>query len=149
MSEFRVIIPELDELLERLNDIPSKDLIRAFRSAVGRHTEDIKRLVQEYPPASIANSPNNPLGKWYERGYGPRWEGGGRRTSEQLGRKWSTVSKPLYEEIRNTASYAIYVQGNQQATFHERRGWRRLDKEGANRLPRIERDLAKALEGLL
>ena len=73
--------------------------------------------VQPYPAETIANSPQNPNGRWYERHYGPRWirkralsatnlnideltsrkrvnifEGaglaGGRNTSEQLQLRW-------------------------------------------------------------
>lgn len=73
--------------------------------------------VEPYPAETIANSPQNPTGRWYERHYGPRWirktrmagsgldvgilttrkrvnifEGadlvGGRNTSEQLQLRW-------------------------------------------------------------
>ena len=146
MADFRVEIPELDELMRQLD--PRK-IDKAFKIAVGKHAEDIMGVTKEYPPDSIANSPSNPSGRWYDRGYGQRWKGGGSRTSEDLGSKWYRKSKPMQEEIGNTASYAIYVQGRFQPDFHERRGWRRLDKEAANRLPRIERDLAKEVENQL
>ncbi len=40
--------------------------------------------VQPYPAVTIANSPQNPKGKWYERHYGPRWIRKGRMSSAGL-----------------------------------------------------------------
>ena len=77
----------------------------------------VKGKIAQYPPSTTANSPGNPTGRWYERGYGPRWlrkrKGGvgGRKTSETLGRKWATrsLNSGLTQMIGNNASYAEFV----------------------------------------
>lgn len=85
--------------------------------AIDNSLRAIYATVEIYPPETIANSPQNPKGRWYERHYGPRWvrkaelnaanlnvdiltsrkrvnifEGaglvGGRNTSQQLQLRW-------------------------------------------------------------
>lgn len=101
----------------------------------------IYAVAQPYPPETIANSPQNPKGKWYERHYGPRWlrKGsgaslagvtlrkqvnvlealgviGGSPTSQQLQLRWKLIKAEKQDaeivgELDNTASYAKFVQG--------------------------------------
>lgn len=89
----------------------------------------VQSVLAPYPPATIANSSSNPTGRWYERGYGPRWRlrsGAihGTMTSETLGRKWSVTMRGMTAVLGNTASYSDYVQSAaKQASFHRAHGW--------------------------
>lgn len=120
----------------------------------------VKGKIAKYPPSTTANSPGNPTGRWYERGYGPRWlrkrKGGvgGRKTSETLGRKWTTAERNagLTHIIGNNASYAEYVQSEEkQAKFHGQRGWKTdeevLREEGDQVLEFIQHEVEKELGG--
>ncbi len=109
----------------------------------------IKNEVARYPPSTLANSP---LARtWYERGFGPRWmrrDGsiGGSRTSETLGRRWTTRVSPREARIGNNASYAPFVQGrDQQAAFHARRGWKTLEDVGEKEAQRVIRRIEAAI----
>lgn len=102
-----------------------------FRHTLRNAAEMIKGWVAEYPPSTVANDPGQE--RWYERGYGPRWlrsDGSvnGRRTSQTLGRRWSTSTSSTKATIGNNASYAPYVQGEkQQAWYHKKRNWRTIE----------------------
>ncbi len=115
----------------------------------------IKNEVARYPRHTIANSPANPTGRWYERGFGPRWmrrDGsvGGSRTSETLGRRWTTRASPREARIGNNASYAPFVQGrDQQAAFHARRGWKTLEDVGEKEAQRVIRQIEAAIRGAM
>ena len=109
----------------------------------------IKNEVARYPPSTLANSP---LARtWYERGFGPRWmrrDGsiGGSRTSETLGRRWTTRVSSREARIGNNASYAPFVQGrDQQAAFHARRGWKTLEDVGEKEAQRVIRQIEAAI----
>ncbi len=45
----------------------------AMRQATKAIALEVQGTIAPYPPATIANSPENPRLRWYERGYGPRW----------------------------------------------------------------------------
>lgn len=111
-----------------------------FRPAIQAATKAIALEVQgeiaPYPPSTIANSPGNPTGRWYERGYGPKWrtKAGvhGRKTSQTLGRRWAVRQRGMGAVVGNAASYAPYVHNKpKQAGFHAQRGWQ--TDEGALR----------------
>ncbi len=109
----------------------------------------IKNEVATYPRSTLANSP---LARtWYERGFGPRWmrrDGsiGGSRTSETLGRRWTTRVSSNEARIGNNASYAPFVQGrDQQAAFHARRGWKTLEDVGEKEAQRVIRQIEAAI----
>ena len=122
---FSIKVEGLDRLQRHLN----RNLKPAFRRASLAIAEVIRDEIAKYPPATIANSPSNPRGRWYQRGYGPRWarrDGsvGGRKTSEQLGQSWTTRQKDMGAIVGTKVSYAPFVQAaNQQASFHQGRGW--------------------------
>ena len=129
---------------------------RGLRSG-GVHVEG---KISKYPPSTTANSPGNPTGRWYERSYGPRWlrkrKGGvgGRKTSERLDAKWSTVSRNsgLTQVIGNNASYAQFVHDSEkQAKIHGDRGWKTdeqvLAEEGDQVLEFIQREVERELGG--
>ena len=122
--------------------------------------EHIEGTIKEYPNKTTANSPGNPTGRWYERGWGPRWlrkrsgTVGGRKTSETLRTKWSTKSRNsgLTQIVGNAASYAKYVHSAEdQAGFHGDRGWltdeQVIDQEGPTVLDFIEKEIERELSG--
>ena len=118
-----------------------------FRPAIAAATKAIAFEVQgniaPYPPSTAGNSPSNPSGRWYERGYGPRWrtKSGihGRPTSQTLGRRfgllgslpatgkggWALAARgPMGHVLGNSATYAGLVHGKDRQTMvHARHGW--------------------------
>jgi len=114
------------DALERKLKRPLTPELRGFTQAVG---EMIRSELAPYPPASEANVPND-RGRWYERGFGPRWfrkDGsvGGRKTSEMLNRQWGGVRHGrIGYRIFNRASYAQWVHSHEmQNWWHRVRGW--------------------------
>lgn len=104
-----------------------KPVIQAATKAVAY---EVQGKIAPYPPATIANSPSNPKGRWYERGYGPRWkvksgDVHGRKTSETLGRRWAVAAlQGGGHKIGNIASYAKFLHSERdQATWAGVRGW--------------------------
>ncbi len=102
----------------------------ALKAATKAIAVELQGKIAPYPPATEANSPSNPLGRWYERGYGPkrqRKDGTvtGRQTSQLLNRRWAIrVAGGIGHSLGNAATYAKFVHGaNDQARFHGRRGW--------------------------
>lgn len=135
-------IEGLDALQAKLGrDITPE--VNGFVTAVG---QDVMGRIAPYPAATEANwpvyhigphtKPGN-YGRWYERGYGPRWSRkdgsvGGAKRSEMMNRQWS-MATPLANRmsvvIGNRASYANWVHAAaDQTAFHKRRGWK-TDKQ--------------------
>lgn len=50
-----------------------QDFQPAIKAATKAIALEVQGVIAPYPPATIANSPENPMLRWYERGYGPRW----------------------------------------------------------------------------
>lgn len=99
--------------------------------------QDITQEVRPYPGPAPAKD-----GRWYQRGYGPRWKRkdgstGGYKTSEQLGQQWRQQVAADSVTIENLASYAPFVHGKEQAGFHGDRGWRKLTETAREMIPRI------------
>lgn len=142
---------ELMAKLERLNKL--KVVVPAIKAA----TLHVKGKIATYPPATEANSPTNPTGRWYQRGYGPRWarkngQAGGRKTSETLGRRWTTDYRNggLTGVVGNNASYGPYVQSEQeQASFHRERGWKTDEDVINSEQDTVERYILRAIDKAL
>jgi len=129
-SEVRV--EGLDEIIRKIDSVAKlKRAVNGLRAGAVH----IEGKMKQYPGSSIANSPSNPTGRWYERTYGPRWRRrdgsiGGRKTSEDLRSKWTIASEAsgLRQVIGNNVSYGIHVQGEKQAHFHAARGWKTTEQ---------------------
>jgi hypothetical protein len=126
--------------------------LRAVKTALKAAALHVKGKVNVYPPASEANRPRK--GGWYERGYGPKWYGGkgGKKTSQTLGRKWTTAERDggLTQVIGNNVTYGPFVQDkDRQAWFHKKRGWKTIQdvakEETKTVLEFVENELEKVL----
>jgi hypothetical protein len=144
------IKPEgLDKLTAKFKSISDLKFIKAVLRAAG---ETVKGKIAKYPSATSANQPND-TGRWYERGYGPKWmtRAGvhGRATSETLGRRWTTRTEDngLTVIVGNNASYGPYVQDrDSQASFHTARGWRTIQDVAEEEGPRIIQQVKDEVE---
>ena len=145
-------IKGMDALVRKLKSI---DGLQAAKRGIKSGALHIKGKIAKYPSASEANMPNSR--RWYQRGYGPKWKlkdgtVHGRKTSETLSKRWTTEERNggLTQVVGNNASYAIYVQGEEQAAFHEKRGWNTaediVDREGSRVLTFVKNEVDKALE---
>ena len=137
MTEEFITIPGLDDLLKEFKDLSKLPGIQAAFKAGAMHFQG---HLNRFPRSSIANSPDNPTGRWYERNYGPRWKRrdgstGGRKTSQMLSKSWIIDERsPLDMRIGTNVTYAPYVQSAElQAKIHGQRGWQTdqqvLDRE--------------------
>jgi hypothetical protein len=150
-------IKGMDELIRKIDTVTK---MKGAKRGLKAGAEHIEGTIKEYPRKTMANNPDNPTGRWYERGYGPRWKRkrkqgiGGRKTSETLRAQWSTKSRAggLQQVIGNSASYSKYVHSEEdQAGFHGDRGWKTdeqvLDSEGDKVLNFIKHEIEKELSG--
>lgn len=120
-----------------------KPTIKAATKAIAAEVQDVWA---PYPPQTIANSPSNPRGYWYERGFGTRrWTttpganmsragilkatktGGikGYKTSQTMNRRWSIVAHgAIGWALGNAATYSKYLHSAaQQVRWAGPRGW--------------------------
>jgi hypothetical protein len=170
-------IDEFLEALERAPEVAEplleQAMLRSLLAIEGRVGEYPPATEANRPRAwrgsaySLATQKRASLNTWYERGYGPKWvrkDGtvNGRQTSEFLGRQsntkvmpesWyrqTTTSENGVEGVVGTrASYARYVIGREQASFHARRGWVRLEDAVEQSEEDIDAALGEAADALL
>ncbi len=115
-----------EKIIAALNAYP-REIMKVLRAA-GQEAAKVvleQQGLQKYPPATSANRPPYP---YYERGRGT-WTSETRNTgkSENLGKRWYIRSVSSYAtEIGNTASYAKWVHGEEQAQRMGAIGWRKL-----------------------
>ena len=146
----KIEIEGLDKLLTKLDGIENLQKIKPALKAGAVH---IKGKIAKYPPKSIANSPSNPTGRWYERGFGTRTAtGGAYPTSETLGRKWTVASRDrgFTQVVGNNVSYGPFVQSAEdQAKIHGKRGWKTdqqvADEEADTVLDFVKKEVDKIL----
>lgn len=142
---------EIEGLDKALRKIKSLEDMSAVSSALQAAAVHVKGKIAQYPPASEANLPKE-RGTWYERGYGTRWPGGGRRTSETLGRKWTIGSRNrgLTWIVGNNVSYGPYVQDeDKQAAFHKRRGWKTTQTVAKEEAETVNKFVKKEIDRIL
>lgn len=88
------------------------DLGPALQAGAVAIAHEVERRIAPYPPSRS---------RTYIRGYGRR---GGKKTSENLGRRWSVEPQPFGAQLVNTASYAGWVHdAKNQARVHAATGW--------------------------
>jgi hypothetical protein len=148
----QIEIEGLDKLLTKLDGLENLQKIKPVLKSGAVH---IKGKIAKYPAKTIANSPSNPTGRWYERGFGTKTATGRKYpTSETLGRKWTVASRDrgLTQVVRNNVSYGPYVQSaEKQAGFHKRRGWKTdqqvAEEESDTVIDNVKNAVDKILEG--
>ena len=127
-----ITIEGMPGLMLALNGLADGKYRKPAMQAIGTM---IQHEVAPYPPLTEANSPLNPTGRWYQRGYGMRSRTGwSRETSEHLSKSWYISASVDQVEVGIKASYGIFVQGDEQAGFHGERGWKVLSVVARNKL---------------
>lgn len=146
----------LNELLRKLDNVQG---LRAAVKALRASAVHIKGKVADYPTSTMANQPKTYPGRWYERGFGPKWarkDGsvGGAKSSETLGRKWTTAARNggLTQVVGNNVSYGPYVQDrDEQNKALAGYGWKTIQdvtEEESDRILRFVKDeIDRALSG--
>ena len=136
-----VKIEGLDKLVKKLGQIEAD---KVTRQALRKAGKNIIHEASEYPTQP---APKNPKYR-YIRGSGTMYVPTGRiqKTSEVLGKKWYIKGEPRKVTVGNRASYAPYVQGEEQASLHKRTGWKRLDKTAEEQLPDIVKEIQQEIE---
>lgn len=149
MAETKVKIEGLEKLNAKLNSVQAAKIFKDVMTPQAKH---IQGVTSKYPRLSSANRPNK-KGRWYERGYGPRWltkQGvHGYKTSEILAKNWKVTVTGTRATISNTSSYAEYVHGERQARFHRKRGWKKLTTTIKDNIKNIEKSLKAYTDRLL
>ena len=148
-------IKGMNKLLRKLDTLGKLKGAKRGLKAGAKHIEG---TIKEYAPKSAANAPKS-HGRWYERGWGTRYKRldgivTGKKTSETLGRKWTTAERKggLQQIIGTNVSYAKFVHdAEEQARFHKARGWKTdeqvLKSEGDEVLKFVQREVEKDLSG--
>lgn len=149
--EMNIDIRGVEPLMTKLENLRGLKWVRGVMTAA---LSDLKDWIAEYPPSSEANIPYQR--RWYQRGYGTRWMRkngtiGGSKTSEQLGQRWTyrLDSNGRGGVVGNNASYAKWVQGPEQSSWHAERGWRTTPQAVAEQGPRIVDKLRTEISRLL
>lgn len=137
MTDIKITVVGIEKIQASLTKFPreiSKYLGQAGDEAAKREVLKTKGL-QQYPPATAANAPPFP---YYIRGRGTQtsqWHNTG--SSERLGTQWYVKKVGMGTEIGNRASYAKWVNGEEQASFMKPKGWRILLEVVKEKLPEI------------
>ena len=146
-------IKGMNKLLRKLGTVAKLKGAKRGLKAGALH---VKGKIAKYPPSTAANTPKA-HGRWYERGWGSKYRRldgvvTGKKTSETLGRKWTTAERAggLQQIIGNNASYVEFVHSSEkQARFHKSRGWKTdkqvLKSEGGRVLKFIQKEVEREL----
>ena len=145
-------IQGVDKLIQRLSRVASNQYMTGTMQVA---TDVLRTEIAVYPPATDANQPM--ARRWYERGFGPRWmlrngQIRGRRTSETLGRRWTTrvTNGGMTGIVGNNASYAPFVQSaRQQSRVMARIGWKTDEEAARKQAPKIVQLFKDAIERAL
>lgn len=146
-------IEGLDKLAAKLRNLQDLKFIKAVLRAAG---ETVKKHIAKYPPATSANAPSTaPGSRWYERGEGGHYirirDGGESiyRTSETLGRSWTTTTKDsgMTVIVGAHAKYAPYVQDKEkQSPWHTAHGWSTVQDVIEEDGPKVTEQLKDAID---
>lgn len=148
MTDLNIRIKGLDRIARKLDKLENAQYLSAAMTAGLSHLKD---GVAQYPPASEANQPYQR--RWYERNWGSKWMRrdasiGGRRTSEMLGKSWTTriENRGVRGILGTKVSYAPFVQDKtRQARFHAMRGWKTVQDVIRERRRRVVRGIRGAV----
>ncbi len=148
-DDFLEIKTEGDEQLEKALIEFTREAVR-YLSAAGQESADRVILAEQglkrYPPATRANRPPTP---YYIRGRGTQTGHGNRGNSERLGTRWYTRRAGADVELGNTASYAKWAHGEEQAWFMTIIGWKRLRQVAEDKIEQITKTYQAWVDKLL
>lgn len=142
--QVNVRVEGLDELLKKMDKVKGGEFVKPALKVGGERLRD---QAGKYPPSGDWNNPAEL--RWYERGYGPKWrtasgEIKGKKTSENLRKKWYVKPDKDSVLVGNNASYALYVHGEQQPKFHKDHGWKKLLETAVEQADEILKDIEAA-----
>jgi hypothetical protein len=149
MSEVAVKFEIPPELVKALGTDLRTKVIQPAAMAWAKQT---KRILVEYPPENVGNRPN--LGRWYQRGYGPRWKRkdgsiGGMKTSQMLSRKWALVQETWGALVGSPVTYAHWVHSSkEQAAVHKRHGWKTDERAVTEAKPKFDEIMNQLMKAL-
>jgi hypothetical protein len=135
MSNISIKVEGLDKVVKALDQFP-----REIQQTLEKAGEEAAKTVLEeeglkkYPPETAANQPPVP---YYIRGRGTQTAHGNLGNSEKLGTRWYVKSEGLKTQIGNSASYAHWVHGEDQASFMAPKGWKKLYDTAKDKIPVI------------
>lgn len=145
----KIKVEGMNELLAKLKSIEQLDGMMGVMNSAAIY---VKGKIRAYPPAGPGNQPRA-TGKWYERGYGWRWAGGGEKTSEMLGRSWAhkagTRGQGFYAEVGTNVSYAEKVQGPNQDGKFKKIGWTTTETVADRETERVNSFVKKQVDKIL
>lgn len=127
MIELELDDKQLASLLKSLDNLDMEHMVDPVLETIG---ESVIAKVKPYPPV--------PAHSRYQRGTDPR--------SERLGDKW--WYKLIYHGVTvgNAASYAGWVHGEEQVSFHKATGWKQLLKTAQDELGAILTKIEKQID---
>ena len=153
MTTAFIEIKGLDQLIDKLETLAQLRTVKAGIKAGALH---VKGVIDVYPASSDANQPGPYPKRWYVRGWGPKWARksggiGGINSSEDLGDSWTIKMRDggFTGVVGNNVSYGIFVQGEKQAAFHQRRGWKTTEMIAKSEGPRVRELIAQAIRRAL
>lgn len=142
-SSIRFEVKGLDKVLanlEKFDNVINKYIQQAALESVRivLNTEGIRK----YPPATNANRPPIPYyergrGMWVHRGRGENRMAYNLNNSETYGKKWVTRGIPYGARAGNSASYAHFLVGDDQAKAMGKIGWRKISEVVQEKIPQI------------
>jgi len=135
MSNVSIQIKGIDKLRAAFARFPSM-VAQSMTQAGDQASNEILNTpgLRNYPPSTAANLPPVP---YYIRGRGMQYASHNSMSSEKYKEKWTTKSAGYRTTIGNSASYAPYLAGEQQAGKMAEKGWRKLLDVATEKIPQI------------
>lgn len=144
-----ITVNGLDKVQRAIGEFPGQ--AASYLGMAGREAADRVILSTEglraYPPMTAANAPPTP---YYIRGRGTQLARRNLYNSERLGTRWYTRQDGLYiTRVGNTASYARFVHGDEQARHMAAIGWRKLGEVAREKIGEISKTYQAWIDRLI
>ncbi len=140
-DDLQIEIQGLDRLLKAFQKFPKK-VARNMSQAGHEAGSDLLKTkgLRNYPNITAANRPPTP---YYKRHVGMQYKTRNAADSEVLGDQWTIKRIGYGARIGNSASYAKYVHGDEQAKAMGRIGWKKLKETAKEKIKPITRVFQK------
>lgn len=135
MPALEIKVKGLDKVLDG-----TKKLVREIEWGMTKAGQEASKEIveteglQKYPPTTAANRPPVP---YYVRGEGMQTARGNDGKSERYGTQFYTKQSDYTTTIGNSAGYAPYLGGDEQARAMARIGWRKLYDVASEKIGKI------------